>query len=87
VILFANVTLLSGYSLSCHSLRHLVGGKLDCFSCTARTRVRHSLWQRLTGLNVNHMRWAWFSLISVAGADLYVRLLAIGLLHDPSIRL
>jgi hypothetical protein len=87
LILFANVTLLSGYSLSCHSLRHLVGGKLDCFSCTARTRARHGLWQRVTGLNVNHMRWAWFSLISVAGADLYIRLLAIGLFHDPSIRL
>src|SRR5215213_8945012 len=29
-----NVTLLTGYSLSCHSLRHIVGGRLDCFSCT-----------------------------------------------------
>jgi hypothetical protein len=87
VILFVNVVLLSGFSLSCNSLRHLAGGRLDCFSCTARTRTQYSLWKRLTGLNVNHMRWAWFSLISVAGADLYVRLLAIGLLHDPSIRL
>ena len=32
-----NALLLTGYSLSCHSLRHLVGGKLDCFSCTPAT--------------------------------------------------
>jgi hypothetical protein len=87
VILLGNVVLLSGYSLSCHSLRHLVGGGLDCFSCTARTRTRYTLWQRLTGLNVNHMRWAWASLVSVALADLYVRLLAAGWLVDLSIRL
>jgi hypothetical protein len=87
VILFVNVVLLSGYSLSCHSLRHLVGGRLDCFSCTARTRTRYSLWQRLTSLNANHMSWAWASLISVATADLYIRLLAAGLFNDPSIRL
>ena len=87
MILFGNVVLLSGYSLSCHSLRHLVGGRLDCFSCTARTRTRYTLWQRLTGLNVNHMRWAWASLVSVALADLYVRALAAGWLVDLSIRL
>ena len=87
VVLFANVALLSGYSLSCHSLRHLVGGSLDCFSCSARTRTRYTFWQRLTSLNVNHMRWAWFSLASVAFADLYIRTLAAGLFIDPSIRL
>ena len=36
-ILFVNAALLTGYSLSCHSLRHLVGGRLDCFSCSRRT--------------------------------------------------
>ena len=59
VILFVNAFLLTGYSLSCHSLRHLVGGRLDCFSCTRRTQVRHTLWQRLTSLNRHHMAWAW----------------------------
>jgi len=87
VILFVNVALLSGFSLSCNSLRHLAGGRLDCFSCTARARTQYSVWQRLTGLNVNHMRWAWASLASVALADLYVRLLAMGAFVDPSIRL
>ena len=86
VILLANVFLLTGYSLSCHSFRHLVGGNIDCFSCTRRTRVRYSLWQRTTWMNLFHMRWAWASLISVALADLYVRLLAMGVLADPAIR-
>ena len=42
LVLFVNAFLLSGYSLSCHSLRHLVGGNLDCFSCSRRTQVRYS---------------------------------------------
>jgi hypothetical protein len=37
-------------------------------------------------MNVFHNRWAWASLVSVAVADLYVRLLAIGVLTDPAIR-
>ncbi len=86
MILTFNVILLTGYSLSCHSLRHLVGGKLDCFSCTRRAQVRYSLWKRTTWMNLFHQRWAWASLISVAIADLYVRLLAIGVIADPAIR-
>jgi hypothetical protein len=87
VILFVNVVLLSGFSLSCNSLRHLAGGRLDCFSCSLRTRTQYSAWRRLTSLNVNHMRWAWASLISVALADLYVRLLAMGVFVDPAVHL
>ena len=86
-LFLVNVTLLSGYSLSCHSLRHIVGGRLDCFSCSRTRRIRHGLWQRLTSLNRHHMAWAWTSLISVSLADLYVRLLALGVLADPAIRL
>jgi hypothetical protein len=86
VILFVNAALLTGYSLSCHSLRHLVGGKLDCFSCSRRTQMRYGLWQRLTALNRHHMAWAWASLITVTLADVYVRLLALGILVDPAIR-
>jgi hypothetical protein len=48
--------------------------------------VRYGLWQRATWMNLFHMRWAWASLISVALADLYVRLLAMGVLTDPAIR-
>jgi len=87
VLFPANVTLLTGYSLSCHSLRHIVGGRLDCFSCTRSQRVRYGLWQRLTGLNRHHMAWAWASLLTVTLADVYVRALALGFFVDPAIRL
>jgi hypothetical protein len=48
--------------------------------------VRYSLWQRVTSLNRHHMAWAWASLITVTLADVFVRLLAIGVIGDPSIR-
>ncbi len=86
-ILALNALLLTGFSLSCNSFRHLVGGNVDCFSCSRGARVRYGLWQRVTVLNLSHLRWAWTSLISVALADLYVRLLAIGVLTDPAIHL
>jgi hypothetical protein len=85
VLFLVNIVLLTGYSLSCHSLRHLVGGRIDCFSCTRARRVRYTLWQRLTDLNRNHMWWAWTSLITVTAADLYVRLMALGVISDRAI--
>jgi len=66
-------------------LRHIVGGRLDCFSCSRTNRVRHSAWRRLSGLNERHMAWAWASLVSVVTADLYIHLVALGVLSDPQI--
>jgi hypothetical protein len=86
-ILFLNAFLLTMYSLSCHSLRHLVGGSLDCFSCSRRAQVQRTLWQQLTSFNLNHMAWAWISLISVTAADVYVRGLALGVIVDPAVTL
>ena len=86
VILLVNVILLSGYSMSCHSLRHLIGGRLDCFSCSANTRIRLGFWRWSTSMNSHHMAWAWASLISVGASDLYIRLLGLGVLVDPAIR-
>jgi len=83
VLLLANVVLLSGYTFGCHSLRHLAGGKLDCFSCSLAARARHRLWKGVTVLNIKHDRWAWASLFSVAAADIYIRLLLAGVLRDP----
>ena len=85
LVLGVNATLLLLYSLSCHSLRHLVGGRLDCFSCTSRVRTQHKIWSRATLLNLRHHVWAWASLASVVIADLYVRLLGLGLIADPAI--
>ena len=85
VVLLVNTVLLTGYSLSCHSLRHLVGGRVDCFSCTRARRIRYTLWQRLTDFNRNHMWWAWTSLLTVTFADMYVRALHAGWFTDPQI--
>jgi hypothetical protein len=85
ILFLLNVILLTGYSLSCHSLRHLVGGRVDCFSCTRARRVRYTLWQRLTDLNRNHMWWAWCSLITVTLADVYARLFQAGIVPDFAI--
>src|SRR5215472_870491 len=82
LVLLVNVILLSIYTLSCHSLRHLAGGKLDCFSCAAFGPPRHKAWQWLSGLNQRHMLFAWASLLSVGFADLYVRLVSCGAIRD-----
>ena len=82
LVMLANVTLLSFYTLSCHSLRHLVGGKLDCFSCTAFGPPRHTAWSWLSFLNERHMHFAWASLISVGFTDFYIRMLASGVFKD-----
>src|ERR1700753_2537054 len=51
LVLLVNVALLSLYALSCHSLRHLIGGRLDCFSCTAFNRTSHSAWKNASRLD------------------------------------
>jgi hypothetical protein len=82
LVLTANVVLLSLYTFSCHSLRHLVGGNLDCFSCTVAGRTRFTAWRWTTALNERHMLFAWMSLFSVGLADLYVRSVACGAIRD-----
>lgn len=78
-ILFGvNALLLSAYTLGCHSLRHLLGGRLDCYSCDFKSRLQHNLWAKITVLNERHMLWAWVSLVVVALTDLYVRGLSAG---------
>jgi len=82
LILLGNVSLLSLYSLSCHSCRYLCGGYLDSF---ARAPVRYRLWSIANRLNERHALFAWLSLFSVVIADLYIRLLAMGVIADPRI--
>ena len=83
--MLANVYSLSAFTFGCNSLRHLVGGKLDCFTCSRSARARHRLWRGVSVLNRRHMQWAWISLATVGLADLYVRLASAGVFHDPRI--
>ena len=79
LVLAANVVLLGGYALGCHSLRHLVGGGLDRLSGNP---ARKTAYDCVSCLNRGHMRWAWTSLFGVALADLYVRLCSMGVIRD-----
>ncbi|MGH7633880.1 MAG: succinate dehydrogenase [Gemmatimonadaceae bacterium] len=79
LVLIVNVTLLTGYTLGCHSMRHLVGGVFDVMS---RRPVRKTAYVCSSALNRAHMRWAWASLVWVAFADLYVRMCSMGVWHD-----
>ena len=78
-ILLVNAVLLFLYSLSCHSCRHIVGGRLNNFS---KHPLRYRAWTFVSKLNGRHMQFAWASLFSVAIADLYVFLLATGTIDD-----
>lgn len=80
VVLLVNVILIWIYTLSCHSCRHVIGGKLKHFS---KHPVRYRMWQWTGNLTNRHMLLAWTSLVSVALADLYVYLVASGAFDDP----
>ncbi len=79
LVLLANAVLLFLYSLSCHSCRHIVGGRLNHFS---RHPMRYKAWTTISKLNARHANFAWLSLFSVAIADLYIFLLATGTISD-----
>jgi len=80
-LLFSNA-LLTFYTFSCHSIRHLVGGRVDCFSCVVAGGPRRRIWQGASWLNSHHMAWAWLSLFAVCFADFYVRMCSLGVIHD-----
>ena len=82
LVLTVNVLLLSCYTFGCHSWRHLVGGKLDCFTCDGAVKARHGIWKKVSWLNERHQLFAWASLFWVAGSDVYIRLVSMGILHD-----
>jgi hypothetical protein len=80
-VLLVNVALIWLYTLSCHSCRHVLGGRLKHFS---RHPVRYRMWQAVSRLNTRHMLLAWGSLASVGLADLYVYLVSSGAFADPA---
>ncbi|MBA9003804.1 hypothetical protein [Thermomonospora cellulosilytica] len=79
LILLANVILLWGYTLSCHSCRHIVGGRLKNFS---KHPVRYWAWGVVSKLNERHGQFALITLGSLVVADLYVWLVAADVISD-----
>lgn len=79
LVLAVNLVLLTCYTFGCHSLRHLLGGRLDEVS---KSPVRENAYSCASCLNRRHMLFAWLSLSSVMFADIYVRLCAMGIWSD-----
>lgn len=79
LVLTANALLLGGYTFSCHSMRHIVGGVLDRLSGSP---ARQKVYNGVSCINAHHMKWAWASLFSVAFSDVYVRLCSMGIWSD-----
>ncbi len=82
LVFLANILLLSLYTFSCHSWRHLIGGNTDCYSCSLANRTKHGLWSKVSFLNERHGLWAMMSLVSVLVTDVYVWSVASGLIQD-----
>jgi hypothetical protein len=79
LVLTINTLLLAGYTFSCHSLRHLIGGFRDEI---ASSSVQWACYSCVSSLNRRHQIFAWLSLFSVAFADVYVRLCSMGIWSD-----
>jgi len=79
VILLANVVMLWAYTASCHSCRHIVGGRLRHFSAHP---VRYRAWGFVSKLNEKHMELAWITLGTLAFTDFYVMALSAGWFSD-----
>ncbi len=79
LILLGNVALLWAYTVSCHSCRHIVGGRLKHFS---RHPVRYRFWTFVSKLNARHMQLAWITLGTLIVTDFYVMALAAGWFPD-----
>jgi len=77
IILLVNPFLIMGYTLGCHSLRHMVGGGCKRYRTPAQ-KARHGIWRFVTALNEKHEFWAMASLFWVGLSDVYVRGLAHG---------
>jgi hypothetical protein len=79
IIMLINVVLLWAYTISCHSCRHIVGGRLRNFS---RHPLRYKAWGLVSKLNAKHMQLAWITLGTLLVTDLYIALVASNSISD-----
>jgi hypothetical protein len=79
VIIVGNVVLLWAYTLSCHSCRHIIGGRLKHFSAHP---VRYRFWTWVSSLNTRHKELAWITLGTLALTDFYIMAVSAGWISD-----
>ena len=82
IIMTLNAVFLTAFTLGCNSLRHLVGGNVDCYSCANFGHQRYQAWKFVSLFNVHHNFWAWISLFWVGFTDLYIRLVSMSIITD-----
>ena len=84
LVLMLNPILIAGYTFGCHSLRHIVGGRKDCFAGGdgCGSDLHFKAWSLVSLLNRNHAVFAMSSLVVVGLADLVVRLVAMGIMPE-----
>ncbi|MCW0213163.1 MAG: hypothetical protein OJJ54_07380 [Pseudonocardia sp.] len=79
IILVINIVALWAYTISCHSCRSIIGGRLNHFS---KHPLRYKAWTQVTRLNGKHMQLAWTTLATLAITDAYVMCVAAGWISD-----
>lgn len=79
LVLTLNTMLLGSYTLSCHSLRHIIGGRNDEVS---KNGLQLACYNGCSAMNRKHQLFAWLSLFWVAFTDVYVRLCSMGIWTD-----
>jgi hypothetical protein len=79
IILLINVVALWAYTISCHSCRSIVGGRINNFS---QHPARYKAWLYVSKLNAKHMQLAWLTLGTLAFTDFYIMAVAAGWISD-----
>jgi hypothetical protein len=74
-----NVVMLWAYTVSCHSCRSIIGGRLNHFS---QHPLRYKLWVQVSRLNGKHMQLAWITLATLAITDFYIMAVSAGWFTD-----
>src|SRR5260370_684043 len=76
---FVSLPILVWVRPSCHSCRHITGGRLKHFS---KHPARYWAWTQISKLNAKHMQLAWTTLGTLMLTDLYVMLVAAHAFND-----
>ena len=82
IIILINAIAVTIYTFSCHSIRHLVGGRMDCFSCTTAHKSGGKVFRFQSIFNRHHEALAWTSLAMFVFVDLYIRAVAAGIIPN-----
>jgi len=79
IVLWVNVVMLWAYTASCHSCRHITGGRLKHFSAHP---IRYKVWTQISKMNTRHQELAWITLGTLAVTDFYVMAVSAGWIDD-----